>query len=127
MSSGVTAFFRLLPILPNSRVTWLAVDEERAVALVDLARLDVHAALVGVRGRQDVALVEQPLERLGRRHVAEVEQHLVPEARVQQVQHRVLDAADVEVDAARRAVAACPSSTRSTSGSTNASSLVGSR
>ena len=35
------------------------------------------------------------------RHEAEVEQHLVPEARVQQVQHRVLDTADVEIDAAR--------------------------
>jgi hypothetical protein len=32
--------------------------------------------------------------------VAQVVQHLVPEARVQQVQHRMLDAADVQVDAA---------------------------
>ena len=32
--------------------------------------------------------------------MAQVEQHLVPEPRVQQVQHRVLDAADVQVDAA---------------------------
>ena len=32
--------------------------------------------------------------------MAQVEEHLVPEPRVQQVQHRVLDAADVQVDAA---------------------------
>ena len=86
-------------------------------------------ALVLVRGGQDVALVEQPVVRLVRRHVAEVEQHLVPEAGVQQVQHGVLDAADVQVDAAGDG----PTSGRgpiqyaSTSGSTNASSLVGSR
>ncbi len=61
----------------------LAVVHVRAVALLDLAGLDVHAALVRVRGREDVPLVDQPLERLRRRHVAEVEQHLVPEARVQ--------------------------------------------
>jgi hypothetical protein len=40
------------------------------------------------------------LERLGRGDVAEVVEDLVPEARVEQVQHRVLGAADVEVDAA---------------------------
>jgi hypothetical protein len=50
---------------------------------------------------EDVALVEQPAERLLELTVAEVVQHLVPEPRVQQVQHRVLDAADVQVDAAR--------------------------
>ena len=46
------------------------------------------------------ALVEQPLERLTGGDVAQVVQHLVPEPRVQQVQHGVLDAADVQVDPA---------------------------
>ena len=36
-------------------------------------------------------------ERLGRAHQADVEQHLVPEAGVQQVQHRVLRATHVEI------------------------------
>jgi hypothetical protein len=36
-------------------------------------------------------------ERLGLRHDAEVEQHLVPEAGVEQVEHGVLGAADVEI------------------------------
>ena len=58
----------------------------------------VHAALVLVRSGQDVALVEQPMERLARRDMAQVEQHLVPEARVQEVQHCVLDAAHVQID-----------------------------
>ena len=62
--------------------------------------VDVQAPGVGVRGGLDHALVEQPPVRLERRHVAQVEQHLVPEAGVQQVQHRVLGAADVQVDAA---------------------------
>ncbi len=35
-------------------------------------------------------------------HVAEVEEHLVPEAGVQQVQHGVFDAADVQVHTAAR-------------------------
>ena len=47
---------------------------------------------------QDHALVDQLLKRLRRRHVAAIEQHLVPEARVEQVQHRMLGAADVEID-----------------------------
>ncbi len=60
----------------------------------------VLAAVVGVGVGLDHALVEQLVERFGGIHVAEVEQHLVPEARVQQVQHGVLHAADVQVDAA---------------------------
>ena len=66
----------------------------------DVVGRHVDAALVLVGGGEHVALVEQPGVRLRRRQVAEVEQHLVPEAGVQQVQHGVLDAADVEVDAA---------------------------
>ena len=38
--------------------------------------------------------------RLAGGHVAEVEQHLVPEPGVEQVQHRVLDTADIQVHAA---------------------------
>ena len=77
-----------------------AVVEVGAVALFDVERVDVDLALVLVRGGEDVALVEQARVRLLRRQVAEVVQHLVPEAGVQQVQHGVLDAADVEVDTA---------------------------
>ena len=47
---------------------------------------------------EDHSLVHELLERLGRRHDAGVEQDLVPEACVEQMQHRVLAAADVEVD-----------------------------
>ncbi len=87
-----------LPVLPADG---LAVPRETAVcALDDLLGRDVRAAGVGVGVGLDVALVEQPAERLLRADVAEVEQHLVPEPRVQQVQHGVLDAADVQVDAA---------------------------
>ena len=44
--------------------------------------------------------IHQALEGLRRGDVAEIEEHLVPEARVEQVQHGVLGAADVEIDAA---------------------------
>ena len=99
MTSGETPFFRLLPILPISRVTGSPSKKYAAVALLDREGVDVDLALVLVGGGQHVALVEQAGVRLLRRQVTEVEQHLVPEAGVQQVQHGVLDAADVEVDA----------------------------
>ncbi len=57
--------------------------------------------LVAVGVSLDVPLVEQAPERLGRADMTEVEEHLVPEPRVEQVQHRVLHTADVQVDAAR--------------------------
>ena len=50
---------------------------------------------------EDEALVDEFLEWLGRADMAEVEQHLVPEACVKQVQDRMLGAADIEVDHAR--------------------------
>ena len=93
-------FFRLLPIFPNSRFTSDSPWKNRPLALVDLAGLDVEAPRVGVGRCLDVALVHQPAEGLARAQVAEVEEHLVPEPRVEEVQHRVLHAADVEVDAA---------------------------
>ena len=75
--------------------------EELPIALVDLGGGNVDPARVGVGVCLDVTLVEQAAVRLRRGHVAEVVQHLVPETRVQQVQYQVLDAADVEVHAAR--------------------------
>ena len=72
-----------------------------AVALLDL--VDRHqaaiGALVGIGGEHP--LMEQPAEGFRRAHVAEVEEHLVPEPRVQQVKHRMLGTAHVQVDAAR--------------------------
>ena len=65
MSSGVTAFFRHLPIFPNSAATSaVAVEEaDRRCSTTSLG-LDVEAPLVGVGGGLDHALVEQALERL---------------------------------------------------------------
>ena len=47
---------------------------------------------------QDDALVNQSLERFRRTDISVVEQDLVPEAGIQQVQHRVLRSADVQID-----------------------------
>ena len=89
-----------LPVLAADR---LAVPRETGAVRVldDLLGRHVGAARVGVGEGLDVALVEQPAERLLGADVAQVVQHLVPEPGVQQVQHRVLHAADVQVDAAR--------------------------
>ena len=98
--------------LAELAVDMLAVPGERRLAVgagrafLHLGGRHVLAAVVGVGVGLDHALVEQLVERLGRVHIAQVEQHLVPEARVQQVEHRVLDAADVQVHAAGTAVAA---------------------
>ena len=76
------------------------VGEAAVVVLDDLGGIHVDAAVIGEGVRQDVALIEQPRIGLTRRHMAEVEQHLVPETRVQQVQHGVLHAADIQIDTA---------------------------
>ena len=47
---------------------------------------------------EDQALIDQSLNGSGGGDVAEIEQHLVPEARIEQMQDGMLDAADVEVD-----------------------------
>ncbi|RPK43838.1 hypothetical protein EES40_16160 [Streptomyces sp. ADI93-02] len=72
----------------------------RPVALLDLGGRDRDTAAVPVDEGLDHALVVQLVERLGGRDVPQVVQHLRPEACVQQVQHGVLRAADVQVDAA---------------------------
>ena len=79
--------------------------EIRSVALDDLCGIDVDLAFVLERCGQDVALVEQTVVGLLRRHVTEVEQHLVPEPRVHEVQDGVFDATYVEIDPARMRVA----------------------
>jgi hypothetical protein len=61
------------------------------IALAVLEQVILHLA-------KNQTLIHQPHEWLGCADVTQIEQHLVPEARVQQVQHRVLDAADVEID-----------------------------
>ena len=66
----------------------------------DFGGLNVDFTFVFECVRLDVALVEQTCVRFNRADVAEIEKNLVPEAGVQQVQHCVLDTADVEVDAA---------------------------
>ena len=72
--------------------------ERLAVLPRDLVHRDEDAARVLVREAEDHALVDELLERLRRRDEPKVEEHLVPEARVEQVQHRMFRAADVEVD-----------------------------
>ena len=96
------------------RLAHLAVLALHDLAVPGVHRLAVRPGLLGHLGRGhvlppvvdervglDVPLVEQLAERLERGHVPQVEQDLVPEPRVQQVQHGVLDAADVQVHAAR--------------------------
>ena len=61
----------------------------------------ILVALVLVGVGLHVTLVEQLVVRLRGRDKAQVKQHLVPETRVQQVQHGVLDATDVKVGTTR--------------------------
>ena len=72
----------------------------RAVTLRYFVGRHGLAARVAVRIGLHITLVIQAVERLFTRYMPEVEHHFVPKARIQQVQHCVLDPADVEVNAA---------------------------
>src|SRR5437899_13102552 len=54
---------------------------------------------------KDQSLIDQLEERLGGGDIAEVVKHLMPEAAVEQVEHGVLGAADVEIDSGSRRAA----------------------
>ena len=71
----------------------------------DLGRRHRLPAGIAVGVGLDVALVEEPAEWFGGGDVPQVEQHLVPEPGVQQMQHGVFDAADVQIDTADVALA----------------------
>ena len=75
-----------------------AGQEHPVAAPVHGVGVVVLAAPVAEAVGQDHPLVEQAGERLGGRDQPRVVEHLLPEAGVEQVQHRVLDAADVEID-----------------------------
>ena len=82
-------------LVKPQRVGAVFLDDVVGVHDVAARLAHLHAVLA-----EDEALVDEFLKWLGRADVAEVEQDLVPEARVEQVQHGVLGAADVEVHAA---------------------------
>ena len=107
-SSGLTEFFRLLPIFPNSRTTGCPCQRKPSSRLGDLGSLHDLAAPIPVRVRLDVALVVEAAVRLPGTDVAEVVEDLVPEPGVQQVQHRVFYATHVQVHPARIARASRP-------------------
>ena len=50
---------------------------------------------------QDDSLIDEALERLGLRDITEIEQHLLPEACIQQMQDSMLGAANVQIDTTR--------------------------
>ena len=80
-----------------------AILGENIVGVDDVAARLGHFLAVFA---EDQALVDELEEWLRRGDVAEVEEHLVPEAGVEEVQDGVLGAADVEVNAGRELVEA---------------------
>ena len=84
------------------RLTRLPVDRTAVGVARHLGRTDPLPTPRLIAGEfhfaQDHALIHEPLERLGTTHVAAVVEHLVPEPRVEQVQHGVLRAAHVQID-----------------------------
>src|SRR5699024_5087758 len=80
-------------------VDLFTVVEELAVLLLYLSCWHVDATRIGVGISLDVALVVQATVWLLGGDMAQVIEHLVPETRVQQVQHGVLHTADVQVNA----------------------------
>src|ERR1700724_1481953 len=76
-----------------------AVLVDYVVGIDDVAARLRHLLIVFA---ENDSLIDQTLERLWLRQIAEIEQHLVPEARVEQVQDRMLCPADVQIDSADR-------------------------
>jgi len=72
--------------------------EELSVLLFDFVGRDLGASGIFVSEGKNHALVEEFLERFVGRDEAEVKEHLVPEAAVEQVEHGVFGTAHVEVD-----------------------------
>ena len=83
--------------MPTMRGSSATASSSMSCSSVALIRSHRCREDVVFRLAQDQALVDQPLERLGRRDMAQIEQHLVPEPGIEQMQHGVLDAADVQV------------------------------
>ena len=75
-----------------------AILREHVVGIYHIAARLGHLLTVFA---EDKSLIDEFEKRFGRGDVAEVEQNLVPEPRVEQMQHGVLRAADVEVNALR--------------------------
>src|SRR5262249_32262292 len=73
-----------------------AVLVDHVVRVHDVAARFRHFLVVFA---EDNSLINQSLERLWLRDVAEIEQDFVPETRVKQMQDRMLGAADVQIDA----------------------------
>ena len=92
-----------LHLLERPHEHLVTAERVRAVFGDDIERIDhVAPALRHFPAvfAEDDSLIHEPLERLRRREMPEIEEHLVPEARVEEMQHGVLGAADVEIDAA---------------------------
>ena len=92
-----------LGLLERAHEHFVAAQRIRAVFRDHVVRVDDVAAALGHLLSvlaEDQTLVDETLKRLRCADMAEIEEHLVPEARVEQVQHGVLGAADVEIDAA---------------------------
>ena len=87
------------------RLTGRLFDELPLAALLHLVNRHKRAIRPLKREAGDQPLMKQLRERLDAAHLAQVEQHLVPEPRVQQVQHGVLAAAHVQVNAGAQPVA----------------------
>ena len=81
-----------------------AVFAQNVVGVDDVAARLGH--LLPVLAEDD-ALVDQLEERLRRGDVAQIEKDVVPETGVEQMQHGVLDAADVQIDARRAPAPGC--------------------
>src|ERR1700730_11323148 len=91
-------------LLERSHEHFVTTKGVRAVLLDYVIGIDDVAArlrhLLIVFAEND-SLIDQTLERLWLRQIAEIEQHLVPEARIQKMQDRVLGPTDVQIDRVR--------------------------
>ena len=105
-----TVFVSFAHLARHGRQLLIGFGVERHLLAIDIAHfnimdVDINAAGIGIGIGRNHALVKQLLERLGCADIAKVKQDLVPETRVQKMQHRMFRAANIKVDCTRKGVA----------------------
>src|SRR5205085_8039709 len=94
----IAARFAHFETLRVNATRWIAAQAIYIADFFDFALIDLSRRRLGrviFHLAENDPLVHQSRERLWRAHVAKIEEDFVPESRVQQMQYRMLRAADI--------------------------------
>src|SRR5205085_11140451 len=99
-----STLFPYTTLFRSTHEHFVTTERVRAVLFDDVVGIhDVPARLrhfLAVLAEYD-SLIHQSLKRFGLRNMTEIKKHFVPEARVEQMQDRMLGSADIKIDSPR--------------------------